>query len=421
MYIYKVLKENRHIYIGITGDMHQRMLQHKTQSSWWLRKDKIIYTDVGNKHTAEMYEDLLINLYLPEYNVSKKGLVNLKSGTFSDNFNYYEYIETSPELLVTHKVTLDLELRRKKRKLSMRKNVRTKLVKDVKKEIGIIYNLKEIDIKYFKVVPMIFRNLKKDEKHSVLKDLYIITPLEYSVSGIKAIKKFYLKLFKEEEKTNLTIEDLNYIRDTFGDFRIYYRYIYHCDNPDCGSRPFLTTPCSFSHSLNNEDFSKKTGFALYDTSDYFKILNYRYYCLDCYPDTLKKHEINLELERLRFIEIENRRLKKEAELKIIRESNLVIFSESSSYWESEILLLSIETKQILLDSMKTVYTNMIENPVIAEKAIELVYKLGFAKKIPEHLKDNRPFKKGIFYVGDYYYDSYFSHTLKRLKYKKASN
>jgi prophage antirepressor-like protein len=49
-------------------------------------------------------------------------------------------------------------------------------------------------IKYFKVVPMIFRNLKKDEKHSVLKDLYIITPLEYSVSGIKAIKKFYLKL-----------------------------------------------------------------------------------------------------------------------------------------------------------------------------------------------------------------------------------
>ena len=56
MYIYKALSIEKPIYIGISININQRMIQHKRESEWYGKHDRIEFAKLPNEFTAKMYE-----------------------------------------------------------------------------------------------------------------------------------------------------------------------------------------------------------------------------------------------------------------------------------------------------------------------------------------------------------------------------
>lgn len=68
-YIYKAIKKNVVIYVGITNNINRRMLEHKKNSEWFGNHDIVTYTEVRNSLIASIYEIFYIGVYKPKYNI----------------------------------------------------------------------------------------------------------------------------------------------------------------------------------------------------------------------------------------------------------------------------------------------------------------------------------------------------------------
>lgn len=114
-YIYKAIKKNVVIYVGITNNLNRRMLEHEKNSKWFGNHDIVTYTEVRNSLIASIYEIFYIGVYKPMYNIqhntidknyseygeSMKGL-NLPKNTFipyKPLVEEYVYINTRYEIV----------------------------------------------------------------------------------------------------------------------------------------------------------------------------------------------------------------------------------------------------------------------------------------------------------------------------------
>lgn len=98
MYIYKAYQKEKIIYVGITKDIHSRMLSHQNKSKWWGLADRIVFAEAFNQTMSKVYELFYINKYLPIFNTSDKNnddvslLTNLPELYFKDIKEYKKKI-----------------------------------------------------------------------------------------------------------------------------------------------------------------------------------------------------------------------------------------------------------------------------------------------------------------------------------------
>ena len=92
---------------------------------------------------------------------------------------------------------------------------------------------------------------------------------------------------------------------------------------------------------------------------------------------------------------------------------------SKEFWETSILELDSELKEALRHNLENIYLKRKSDKESAEISIEIIYNLRFAQQIPEWIKKKRPVK-GIFYVGNYYFERTLVEAFNGLKNVKAN-
>ena len=74
MYCYKFILDSEVKYVGITGNIKNRIKQHEYASSWYDCQMIVKYCELPNSFTTKAYEQYLINTLRPIYNNTKKNL-----------------------------------------------------------------------------------------------------------------------------------------------------------------------------------------------------------------------------------------------------------------------------------------------------------------------------------------------------------
>lgn len=71
-YVYRFLNKKEVIYVGRTINMESRMSQHRRESNFYGKVDKIEFTELNNNSDMKITELILINVYNPKYNIKDK-------------------------------------------------------------------------------------------------------------------------------------------------------------------------------------------------------------------------------------------------------------------------------------------------------------------------------------------------------------
>lgn len=405
MYIFKMLKNDEVVYVGRAKCLKPRFkVIKKTESPEAFRNaDKIVYGEIANEEEAIKYKDLLLNYYTPKYN-SENNRKKLCTKNFKDNLKYIEYIEDEYEEMQRSK----LERIKKEERLKKIKAERIKNREFVKEKIRQIHEDKRIRFDR-KVIPLYYKCYPRIQfKEKTLNSIYIITPEGYPLRGIIAIKKLYFQIYVENIKTEITNEAINEIVQKYGDFYLYDTETNVCSY--CNEGTFFKSPCFFIKSINTSYFHQKLGFDLYEESKHFVKLeieknSYKTkYCHDCAP-ILKKQ----------LMEEDEHNEKRE----LYMEYGIGLTHNSKEFWETSILELDSELKEALRHNLENIYLKRKSDKESAEISIEIIYNLGFAQQIPEWVKKKRPVK-GIFYVGNYYFERTLVEAFNGLKNVKAN-
>lgn len=92
MYIYKVLKNNEVTFIGTTEEMEFTRKVYVLKEKWWIEKDKIVYAEVENVYSANLYKKLLRTLYGLDEDNSPKFVA--PEGFITDNLDYKVFFDS---------------------------------------------------------------------------------------------------------------------------------------------------------------------------------------------------------------------------------------------------------------------------------------------------------------------------------------
>ena len=92
MYIYKVLKNNEVTFIGTTEEMEFTRKVYVLKEKWWIEKDKIVYAEVNNVYSANLYKKLLRTLYGLDEDNSPNFLI--PEGFITDNLDYKVFFDS---------------------------------------------------------------------------------------------------------------------------------------------------------------------------------------------------------------------------------------------------------------------------------------------------------------------------------------
>lgn len=168
-YIYKHLdKENNVIYVGQTKNLKNRIVSHKTSSSWFSLVKTIEYAEVTDRILMNIYEKLYIDRYSPIYN--KKDM-DCEYSRFFKNMEELYFKEYNPDIKNTKNFIGDY---------TNYKEVNTKLI-DINGKIGLCIPIYFInDIESYKKGIIIFPHENEFEifpntKENLLKSGFKIT------------------------------------------------------------------------------------------------------------------------------------------------------------------------------------------------------------------------------------------------------
>jgi len=396
LYIYKVLKNNEVTHIGTADEMEFTRKVHVFKEKWWNEKDKIVYAEVGNVYSANLYKKLLRTLYgLDEDNSPK---FEVPEGFITDNLDYTVFFDSKEIREVSdeesNRIKLLEENQKRKEKLVIKKN---KMLDNIERA----YYHPEIT-KSFRMVPLHFGYYpKSNKKHSIyeLMKILIVVPKNYSLKGLREIKRLYLRISEERVNTLICQKDIDSLIEKYGEFNLLRINGDECGNSKCTYSPLFTSPAFFIKSLNYKEYEEKLGFENYSKNNYFYTIDYQIYCQHCAPEIVDK--------------IKQKRINKQKE--VIRKNSHGIELQDKEFWRAMILGLDEELKEAVGNHLTNIYINLKNNPSRAEHSIKVLYDLGFAKQIPKKIKDKRPYVPGIYYVGDYYYEKTLSQEFKELK------
>lgn len=394
MFLYKVLKNNEVTFVGTTEVMNFSEKSSVYNQQWWKEKDKILYTEIEGKYTANFYKKILKCLYKLETTEYQANQLNIHEGSLVDNFNYTVFFDSKLEIKATknEREKAEENQKRKERLLNKRKKLDINIEK--------AYLHPQID-ENWRFIPLHFGHYPKSEKISSIYELrriLIVVPKNYSLKGLREIKRLYLKIIEEKTNTLVCQADIDSLIQKYGEFYLLRTTGDECKNLGCSYSPLFTSPAFFMASLNHKKFEDKLGFKLYATKRYFHTINYQLYCPYCEPEitsAIKKVELN----------------RKKA---VIRRNNNDIEVRDREFWRAMILELDNELKQSVGLHLSNVYINF-KNPAKAQHSIKVLYDLGFAKKIPDRITNKKLQIPGICCVGDYYYETTLSQEFKRLK------
>ncbi len=393
MFLYKVLKNNEVTFIGTAEVMDFSKKNYVLNEKWWNEKDKILYAEVGAVYSANIYKKLLRTLYGLDTDDKPSNRFNIHQGFIVDNLDYKVFFDSELERKKTKDETIEENQKRKERLLNKRK----KLNINIKKA----YLHPQIDENY-RIVPLHFGHYPKSDKISSIYELrriLIVVPKDYSLKGLREIKRLYLKISEEKTNTLICQNDIDNLMKKYGKFHLLRTTGDECKNSKCSYSPLFTSPAFFMASLNHKKYEDTLGFKSYDKRGYFYTINYELYCPLCEPEVtaaIKRVELN----------------RKKA---VIKRNNGGIEVHDREYWRAKILELDNELKQAVGIHLSNVYRNFKTNPQKALPSIKILYDLGFVKKVPNRLIDKSPSISGIFYVGDYYYERTLSEEFKNLK------
>lgn len=396
MYIYKVLKNNEVTFIGTTEEMEFTRKVYVLKEKWWIEKDKIVYAEVENVYSANLYKKLLRTLYGLDEDNSPKFVAS--EGFITDNLDYKVFFDSKEISVISNdesnRIKLLEENQKRKEKLITKKN---KMIDNIKRA----YYHPEIT-KSFRMIPLHSGYYpKSNKKHSIyeLMKILIVVPKSYSLKGLREIKRLYLRISEERVNTLICQKDIDNLIEKFGEFSLLKINGDECENSKCTYSPLFTSPAFFIKSLNYKEYEEKLGFEKYSKDNYFYTIDYQIYCPHCAPEIVEK--------------IKQRRINKQKE--VIRKNSHGIELQDKEFWRAMILELDDELKEAVGNHLTNIYINLKSNPNRAEHSIKVLYELGFAKQIPKRIKDKRPYIPGIYYVGDYYYEKTLSQEFKELK------
>lgn len=115
-YIYKAIKDDRVLYVGITTSLERRFSQHSKGSAWWDEKDYMVFTLVENETIARIYEMYYMNKFKTKYNIQDQrfeyvgniGLSSLKFEKYKDkqaDYSIYKWLDKQGNIYYNEKPT----------------------------------------------------------------------------------------------------------------------------------------------------------------------------------------------------------------------------------------------------------------------------------------------------------------------------
>jgi len=398
LFLFKVLKNEKVIHIGIREEMNLPTDSMKNLK-WWKEKDKLVYTLIGCDYTANFYKKVFNSLYKlesTEYNAKE---IKIHDGSIIDNFKYKVFYDAKD---YAH---LDESLKAKREENIKRIEMLEKKKKKILKFIETASLNPKIN-KDMRLIPLHSNFYPKSNKSTIIAELrkfLIVVPKEYSLKGIREIKRLYLKITEEKYMTTIRQQDIDDLVKQYGNFDLVKIKGDECERQNCHYSPLFKTPAFYINSFNKEASKEIFGFELYSRENYFSRIYHRLYCHECTPDVIRAYE-KAEMEEKK---------------RIIRKNNHGIEMHDKEFWKIMILELDYELKEAVGAHLSNIYINLKNNLPSAIQSIKILYDLGFAQKIPYYLKKDKKFIPGIYYVGDYYYERTLSEEFKRLKDFKA--
>lgn len=401
MYIFKVIENNEITFVGTAEKMDFSKNSYISNQQWWKEKDKVLYTEIDGSYSANFYKKILRALYGLDKDDKASTKLIIHEGSVIDNLDYKVFFDSE----------LEDEIPKNARELAEENRKRKEKIQNNKKKINEYIRRTRLhpqldeDLRF---VPLHSGYYPKTAKinyiHELMKILIVI-PKDYSLKGLREIKRLYLKIIEEKTNTLISQKDIDKLIDEYGEFWLLKTNGDHCDRAGCSYSPLFTSPAYFIKRLNYKEYEEKFGFELYDQNEYFYKIGYRLYCSDCGPkvkESIKQAEIDRKKE-------------------VIRRSSHGIEIRDREFWRDMILELDDELRQTVGVHLSNIYRNSKDNLWKAEQSIKVLYDLKFARKIPNRIIDKRPFILGIFYVGDYYYEINLSKEFKRIKNLEVSD
>ena len=97
-FIYKALKGDEVLYVGIADKLSRRFSQHKSYSEWYDLQDTIKVSELPNRRVCKLYETYLIKTLTPKFNKSENNGDDFSLVSFDEtNIRWEEYRETLEE------------------------------------------------------------------------------------------------------------------------------------------------------------------------------------------------------------------------------------------------------------------------------------------------------------------------------------
>lgn len=398
MFLFKVLKNEKVIYVGTREEMNLPTDSIKNLK-WWKEKDKLVYTQIYCDYTANFYKKVFNNLYKLESTEYNGKDLKIHDGSIVDNFEYKVFYDAKD---YAH---LDENLKQKREENEKRKDSLLKKKRKILKFIETASLNPKIG-KNMRLIPLHSNFYPKSNKSTIIAELrkfLIVVPKNYSLKGIREIKRLYLKITEEKYMTTIRQQDIDDLVKEYGNFDLVKIKGDECERTNCHYSPLFKTPALYINSFNKKESHEIFGFELYSKDKYFSRIDDGLYCEDCVSDAIMAYE----------------KQKMEKKKRIIRKNNHGIEIHDREFWKIMILELDYELKEAVGAHLTNIYINLKDNLQSAIQSIKILYDLGFAQKIPYYLKKEMTIVPSIYYVGDYYYERTLSEEFKRLKDVKA--
>jgi hypothetical protein len=107
-FIYKALKGDEVLYVGIADKLSRRFSQHKSYSEWYDLQDTIKVSELPNRRVCKLYETYLIKTLKPKFNKSENNGDDFSLVSFDEtNIRWEEYKETYYEDILSPKPAPD--------------------------------------------------------------------------------------------------------------------------------------------------------------------------------------------------------------------------------------------------------------------------------------------------------------------------